>query len=119
MITMNTPAINYQAMSMKTVTAREAKTHFGELLDTMQREPVIVTKNSRPVGIMISIEDAADTLIPEMFMDKEPGYDEWFQAKVGGALEAFKSGNSQVSRHDDVMARVWERLQSRTKPVSA
>ena len=29
---------------MKTVTAREAKTHFGELLDAMQREPVIVTK---------------------------------------------------------------------------
>jgi prevent-host-death family protein len=104
---------------MKTVTAREAKTHFGELLDTMQREPVIVTKNNRPVGIMISIEDAADTLIPEMFMDKEPGYDEWFQAKVSSALEAFKNGNSLTSRHDEVMARVWERLHSRTKPVTA
>jgi len=104
---------------MKTVTAREAKTHFGELLDAMQREPVIVTKNNRPVGIMISIEDAADTLIPEMFMDKEAGYDEWFQAKVGGALEAFKSGSSLASGHDEVMARVWKRLQSRAKPASA
>jgi hypothetical protein len=54
-----------------------------------------------------------------MFMDKEPGYDEWFQAKVGGALAAFNSGNSLTSAHDEVMARVWERLQSRKKPASA
>lgn len=56
---------------MKTMTARDAKTHFGEFLDAMQREPVVVTKNDRPVGIMPPIQDAADTLIPEMFMDKE------------------------------------------------
>lgn len=59
---------------MKTMTARDAKTHFGELLDTMQREPVIVTKNNRPVGIIISMEYAADTLIPEMFLVKEECY---------------------------------------------
>lgn len=104
---------------MKTMTAREAKTHFGELLDAMQREPVIVTKNSRPVGIMISIEDAADTLIPEMFMEKEPGYEAWFQAKVGGALEAFTAGKTTTASHDDVMARVWARIQAKAKPVSA
>jgi hypothetical protein len=32
-----TPSIG--AMLMKTMTAREAKTHFGEFLDAMQREP--------------------------------------------------------------------------------
>jgi prevent-host-death family protein len=105
-------------MFMKTMTAREAKTHFGELLDAMQREPVIVTKNNRPVGIMISIEDAADTLIPEMFMEKEPGYEAWFQAKVSGALEAFKTGDTLTASHDDVMARVWARIQAKAKPVS-
>lgn len=104
---------------MKTMTAREAKTHFGELLDTMQREPVIVTKNNRPVGIMISIEDAADTLIPEMFMEKEAGYEAWFQTKVSGALDTFKTGRTQTADHDEVMARVWARIQARTKPVSA
>ena len=57
------------------MTARDAKTHFGEFLDAMQREPVVVTKNNRPVGILLSIDDAADTLIPEMFMQKEAGYD--------------------------------------------
>lgn len=101
---------------MKTMTARDAKTHFGELLDTMQREPVLVTKNNRPVGIMISIEDAADTLIPEMFMEKEEGYDTWFQAKVTRTLDAFKSGKANTSSHDDVMERVWQKLQAKAPP---
>lgn len=30
---------------MKVMTAREAKTHFGELLDVMQREPVLARKH--------------------------------------------------------------------------
>jgi len=96
---------------MKTMSARDAKNHFGEFLDTMQREPVVVTKNNRPVGIMISIQDASDTLIPEMFMEKEAGYDEWFQAKVGRTLEAFKTKKTTVSEHDEVMDRVWQRIQ--------
>ena len=98
---------------MKTMTAREAKTHFGEFLDAMQREPVIVTKNNRPVGIMLSIEDAADTLIPEMFLEKEAGYDAWLQAKVSKTLESVVSGNSSTSAHDDVMERVWARVQAK------
>ena len=35
---------------MQVITAKDAKSRFGELLDTMQREPVLVTKNKRPVG---------------------------------------------------------------------
>jgi prevent-host-death family protein len=42
---------------MKTITAREAKNSFGELLDMAQREPVIVTKRGRPVSVMLSIEE--------------------------------------------------------------
>ncbi len=57
----------------------------------MQREPVVVTKNNRPVGIMLSIQDAADTLIPEMFMDQEAGYDAWFAARVSERLAAYES----------------------------
>ena len=105
-------------MSMKTMTARDAKTHFGELLDAMQREPVLVTKNNRPVGIMISIEDAADTLIPEMFMDKEAGYDEWFHAKVSRTLASVNAGDSKISAHDEVMDRVWQRIKSKNHTES-
>jgi hypothetical protein len=56
-------------MQMKTMTAHENK-----------------TKNNRPVGIMLSIQDAADTLVPEMFMEKEAGYDDWLAAKVNKTL---------------------------------
>ncbi len=42
---------------MQTLTANEAKTHFGELLDTVQREPVRVTRRERVVGVMVSAQD--------------------------------------------------------------
>jgi hypothetical protein len=33
-------------IKMKTMTALEAKTHFGKFLDAAQREPVLVTKKT-------------------------------------------------------------------------
>jgi prevent-host-death family protein len=45
---------------MKTFTAARAKTNFGEFLDASQREPVIVTKNNRPVGVLFSMQDIED-----------------------------------------------------------
>ena len=42
---------------MKSVTARDAKTNFGELLDTAIREPVSITRNGRPVAVVLSRQD--------------------------------------------------------------
>ncbi len=42
---------------MKTMSAREAKNSFGAFLDSAQREPVVVTKRDRPVGVMFSMHD--------------------------------------------------------------
>jgi len=56
-------------VAMKTLSARDAKNRFGEFLDMARREPVLVTKNDRPVGVFLSIEDAAETLVPDRFMD--------------------------------------------------
>lgn len=50
---------------MKTITAAEAKNSFGKFLDMARREPVLVTKNNRPVGIFLSMEDAEDTIWAE------------------------------------------------------
>lgn len=47
---------------MKIMTVRDAKNHFGEFLDSARREAVVISKNDRPVGIMISVEDAAVNL---------------------------------------------------------
>lgn len=42
---------------MRSMAAKEAKNHFGALLDTARREPVTIEKNGRPVAVILSIED--------------------------------------------------------------
>lgn len=98
---------------MKVMSAREAKNHFGEFLDASRREPVVVTKNDRPVGIMISIEDAAGTLIQELIMEKEPGYDEWLFGKVTATLRKVESGETGLRDHAEAVATLETRLETR------
>jgi prevent-host-death family protein len=50
---------------MKTMTAAQAKNSFGQFLDFAQREPVLVTKQNRPVGVFISMQDLEDTVLGE------------------------------------------------------
>jgi prevent-host-death family protein len=52
--------------SMKTITAADAKNSFGSFLDAVQHEPVVVTKQNRPVGVMISMQD-----VRTLFGDQE------------------------------------------------
>ena len=42
---------------MKTISSKEAKNSFGAFLDSAQREPVMVTKRDRPVGMFFSMHD--------------------------------------------------------------
>ena len=42
---------------MKTFTANEAKTRFGEFIDLAQREPVRVAGRDRVVGVLVSAQD--------------------------------------------------------------
>lgn len=44
---------------MDRIAATDAKHRFGELLDHVQREPVAITKQGRPVALMVGVEDAA------------------------------------------------------------
>jgi prevent-host-death family protein len=39
---------------MDTIAAADAKTNFGALLDKAQREPVTISKNGRPVAVVMS-----------------------------------------------------------------
>lgn len=39
---------------MHTIPATEAKNRFGELLETVNREPVKIAKNGRTVAVMLS-----------------------------------------------------------------
>ncbi len=42
---------------MQVLTANEAKTHFGEFIDKVQKAPVGVMRRGRLVGVMVSSED--------------------------------------------------------------
>ena len=98
---------------MKIMTARDAKNHFGEFLDSARREPVVVTKNDRPVGIMISVEDAADTLLADFFAEKESGYDDWLFGKVRQTMKRLDAGETALREHSDAMAQMKGRLEAR------
>lgn len=45
---------------MTRYSAADAKNHFGEMLDAAQREPVVIEKHGRPVGVVVSHEDFED-----------------------------------------------------------
>lgn len=42
---------------MSTFGAREAKNEFGRLLDTAQREAVMIEKKGRPVAVVLSVDE--------------------------------------------------------------
>ncbi|MEJ7139072.1 type II toxin-antitoxin system Phd/YefM family antitoxin [Amphibiibacter pelophylacis] len=98
---------------MKTMSTRDAETHFGQLLDMAQREPVLVTRDNRPVGILISMEDAAGSLIGDLYMDKESGHDAWLSAKVSGTLDRLEAGETALTPHAQVLSAVDSRLKEK------
>lgn len=42
---------------MNSLSANEAKTHFGDMLLKAQRAPVQINKNGKPVAVVISAEE--------------------------------------------------------------
>lgn len=52
---------------MKIVTALEAKTRFGEVMEAAQRQPVSITRNGRPSVVMVS----ADSYLRRQRMARE------------------------------------------------
>ena len=41
---------------MKVFAAKEAKNKFGQMMDSVQYEPVTIEKNGRPVAVVLSIK---------------------------------------------------------------
>ncbi|ACQ91670.1 prevent-host-death family protein [Tolumonas auensis DSM 9187] len=42
---------------METLTANQAKTQFGDMLLKVQRAPVQISRNGKPVAVLLSVED--------------------------------------------------------------
>ena len=43
--------------TMNTLSANEAKTHFGSMLLKAQSEPIQINKNGKPVAVVLSAEE--------------------------------------------------------------
>ncbi len=42
---------------MKTLSARDAKNAFGNLIDTARQQPVLIEKHGRPVVVVLAVEE--------------------------------------------------------------
>ena len=66
---------------MQTMTANQAKTNFGELILSAQREPVKITRNNKETCVVLSMKDyeALEQLkrdyIKQCFIDAENDYE--------------------------------------------
>ena len=71
---------------MITKTSAEAQNQFGQLLDTVQREPVAITRHGRPAAFIVSPRDMEALMA--MKADRKPGnsaIEEW-ASKFGGQI---------------------------------
>jgi prevent-host-death family protein len=94
---------------MQVITAKDAKSRFGELLDTMQREPVLVTKNKRPVGVFLSLKDVKGTHLESLFDVQSDDYEDWEKEKILEALTTLKSHPSQTKEMKSVHATAMQK----------
>lgn len=81
---------------MTIIPAREAKNRFGEMLDAVQRQPVTITKNGRPVAILTAVVDR------KRFEEVEDMI--WAER----AVRAEKNGTLGVAKSKKVLAQ-WMR----------
>ncbi len=42
---------------MTTIAANQAKQNFGQVLDSAQREPVLIQKHNRPAAVLLSTQE--------------------------------------------------------------
>ena len=89
MITVITLCLN--TVPMNTITAKEAKLHFGQLLRKVQQEPMTITKNGQPVAVMLNLDS------PEVIDAVQEAIDDCYwgsrarQAEAEGYLSAEES----------------------------
>lgn len=97
---------------MKTMTAKEAKNSFGVFLDSAQREPVVVTKRDRPVGVMFSMND-----VPAM-IDFAETMKSKINAGIQSGLDDVKAGRVHEV-NDEFVANLQQELLQRIERKKA
>lgn len=84
---------------MRTVTSVEAQNRFGELLDSVQREPVTITRRGRTVAYMLSPLDLQALLEGRQRRDEALATYDTYRARVAGLpSEAAELSDEDVNR---------------------
>ncbi len=65
---------------MQNIAAREAKLHFGKMLDSAQREPVLIKKHGRPFAVVLSAAEYEQLKMARLRVELTAGEE---QAKRG------------------------------------
>jgi len=91
---------------MKTISSREAQNAFGNFLDSVQREPVMVTRRDRPVGVMFSMDN-----LPAL-MEFAASMKEQITAGIKEGLADAEAGRGQ-DLTDDYVINLKQELQRR------
>lgn len=74
---------NEMVGAMKLLSANEAKTHFGDLLLKVQREPVQISRNGKAVAVVLSVDD---------YLNLESFKMQYLQTRVEQAKEDIAAG---------------------------
>ena len=78
---------------MDVIAAADAKTNFGALLDKAQREPVRISRNSRDVAVVMSMEafnEYQEVKLQLLRRDIREGLDDLERAAVVDVDKAFR-----------------------------
>jgi len=70
---------------MQALTANDAKTQFGDMLMKVQRAPVQINKNGKPVAVVISVEEYERMEVLKLRL---------LQSKVAKAKEDIRDGQT-------------------------
>jgi prevent-host-death family protein len=77
---------------MITVTSMEAQNRFGQLLDSVQREPVTITRHGRTAAFIISPRDMQDLQDARRKRSAAvDAFEAWSQEAAASALPAAKT----------------------------
>ena len=97
---------------MITVTSVEAQNRFGQLLDTVQREPVTITRHGRTVALMVRPEDL------QAYQQGQRTGQEAVKRAGLQAIAAFRGAGSQGSVTQLLQDREADRLTELRKEQS-
>lgn len=84
------------------MSSSQARENFGELLDTSQREAVLIEKKGRPVSVVLSKHE-----YDEYQLLKE----DWLRKEIQKGIDAYEAGDFEDG--PTVMKRMLERARRR------